>query len=277
MKFKCLFAVVLILVSTGIAVSQFSVNFKADKEIGCNSLTVHFTDDIQASPITKWYWEFGDNTFDSVQNPVHTYNQIGNYTVKLTATRNYIVSVSKTKTDFIKIYDIPVVNFSATDTVFSTSFSYLFSSATSLDTSGYIYTWKFGDNDSSSGSKAIHNYKAAGTYSVFHQVKSNYGCMNDTTKEIIVTSKFSVPNIFTPNGDGVNDEFIIKTSGSNTFTFDVFDRWGNLLYSETAPSIHWDGRTMAGTMAVPGTYYYILTSKDDAAHSKKAGSFELIR
>lgn len=278
MRVRILFIFFFIGASTGITLSQFIVSFKANNEIGCDSLTVQFTDETQASGITKRVWAFGDNTFDSIQqNPTHKYNQKGNYTVKLTVTRVTTDTVvkSETKTDFIKIYSSPSANFSASDSAFSTSFTLLFTSG--FDTAGYTYYWKFGDNDTALTSKVIHNYKTAGTYSVFHQVKSNYGCTNDTTKEIKVVSKFSVPNVFTPNGDGINDEFIIKTSGSSTFTFEVFDRWGNLLYSDVASVIRWDGRTLAGTPSLAGTYFYVLTSKDDATHSKQAGFFELVR
>jgi PKD repeat protein len=78
--------------------------FTSDVTSGAVPLTVHFTDQSTGNP-TSWNWDFGDGTSDTLQNPVHTYNQVGTYTVKLTISdgiqfyalekKNYItVSVS---------------------------------------------------------------------------------------------------------------------------------------------------------------------------------------
>ena len=74
-------------------------NFSAEPTKGKYPLTVNFTDLSTDTP-TSWLWDFGDGTTSTEQNPIHTYNTCGSFTVKLTV--NYTVgSDTKTKTDYI--------------------------------------------------------------------------------------------------------------------------------------------------------------------------------
>ncbi len=96
------------------------------------------------------------------------------------------------------------------------------------------------------------------TYTVTVTVSS--GC--ETTREVTVTVdedfRVDLPNLFTPNGDGINDFFII----SNIFTYDaevlIFNRWGTELYSSTAYQNDWDGTNNDGDPLTDGTYYYVV-------------------
>ncbi len=83
---------------------QFA-NFTATPTFGKTPLTVTFTDTSDASP-NEWYWEFGDGTNTTEQNPVHTYSTPGNYTVSLNAT-NDDGTGSITKPDYITVTNLP--------------------------------------------------------------------------------------------------------------------------------------------------------------------------
>ncbi|HXC05250.1 MAG TPA: PKD domain-containing protein, partial [Bacteroidia bacterium] len=91
----------------------------------------------------------------------------------------------------------------------------------------------------------------------------NLGCVNsDSVKVVflICDDKPVVPNIFTPNGDGSND--ILSVSGlciRNTYKFEVYDRWGILMFTTQVRNAGWDGRTLAGQNAQEGSYFYIIT------------------
>ncbi len=68
---------------------------------------------------------------------------------------------------------------------------------------------------------------------------------------------YRLPNTFTPNGDGANDIFRPR---QNQFVaavnFQLFNRWGNLMYETTLPELNWDGTVSSGKEAPEGTYYY---------------------
>ncbi len=76
-------------------------DFTGTPTSGTESLTVQFTDQSSNSP-TSWSWNFGDSDTSTDQNPTHTYNNLGNYTVSLTATNSY-GDDTETKTDYISV------------------------------------------------------------------------------------------------------------------------------------------------------------------------------
>lgn len=96
------------------------------------------------------------------------------------------------------------------------------------------------------------------------------GCFGDTT--FITESTFIevdppvgvqtiVPNVFTPNGDNINDEFkIIGVSNYcyDTLTIQIYDRWGKLVYESSDPEFAWDGKNPKGKDVAEGTYYVII-------------------
>jgi gliding motility-associated-like protein len=68
------------------------------------------------------------------------------------------------------------------------------------------------------------------------------------------------PNVFTPNGDGMNDVFYLKTNGSFApcTRMHIYNRWGQLLFKSSGNNLRWDAHTSAGKKVPPGTYFYTL-------------------
>lgn len=99
-----------------------------------------------------------------------------------------------------------------------------------------------------------------------------------TVCDIPLTSDISVPNIFTPNNDGINDVFKITCKNILTLHCRIYDRWGILVEELTAPNQVWDARTTSGMVASDGVYYYIIEAKgeDSKSYSEK-GFIHLIR
>jgi PKD repeat protein len=83
-----------------------AADFSANRTSGVKPLTVEFTDK-SVNPVTSWLWDFGDGGTSTAQNPYHTYNSIGTYTVTLTVTGPGGTDV-ETKIDYIRIADIVV-------------------------------------------------------------------------------------------------------------------------------------------------------------------------
>ena len=89
------------------------------------------------------------------------------------------------------------------------------------------------------------------------------GCVVKGSTTIQVIDHVNVPNTFTPNNDGINDKWeILGLSTYNNCKIQVFDRYGQLVFSETGYSVPWDG-TRHGKPVPPGTYYYIIETKTD--------------
>lgn len=76
----------------------------------------------------------------------------------------------------------------------------------------------------------------------------------------LIEKEIIVPNVFSPNGDGINDSFYFE------FPFEkisIFNRWGIKVFETTKSNIFWDGRTTSGNEAVDGSYYYIIETKNN--------------
>ena len=74
-----------------------------------------------------------------------------------------------------------------------------------------------------------------------------------------------IPNIFTPNGDGINDGFGVEfTPLENVMDFQMFiyDRWGRLVFSTTDSQTFWDGNNQNGRPHAEGVYYCVLSFKN---------------
>jgi len=105
-----------------------------------------------------------------------------------------------------------------------------------------------------------------GSYPVQLAVTSSNGCSDFSNGVITVNELFNlfVPSAFTPNGDGINDVFQLQGTGIdvNNFQFDIFNRWGERVFSSTDPSQAWTGGASGGDYYIPnGVYnYYIATN-----------------
>jgi gliding motility-associated-like protein len=110
-----------------------------------------------------------------------------------------------------------------------------------------------------SGSNPTHNFGAPGTYPVT-LIVSNGACVDTAMTTIVVdySEILIIPNVMSPNGDGINDQFFITHNGFKEFKITILNRWGQIMYSADAPSFHWDGKDPDGDIVSDGTYYYML-------------------
>ncbi len=87
---------------------------------------------------------------------------------------------------------------------------------------------------------------------------NEYGCTDTASVAINIYEPLFIPSAFSPNGDGVNDLFRIKNFGyQKVMEFEVYNRWGQSVFSTTDGTSGWDGR-YNGELAVAGSYYYLI-------------------
>jgi len=141
---------------------------------------------------------------------------------------------------------------------------------------GTSWSWNFGDGNSSTQQNPTNNYGASGTYTVILTVTNAAGCTDTAQSIVTVLEGILIPNVFSPNGDGTNDEFYIPNSGLKEYSIEIYDRWGVKIFESTAPSIHWDGRSTSGMACTDGTYYYILHAVSNTKDYSTTGFVTLI-
>jgi gliding motility-associated-like protein len=127
---------------------------------------------------------------------------------------------------------------------------------------GTSYTWSFGDGNGlgSNDTTVTHVYNTDGYFPVILTAQNGY-CKDTAVRYIKVEliSKFVVPNVFTPNGDGKNDVFTFDALNMGEITLSIFDRWGLKMFESTSSgNVIWDGKNKSGNTVTDGTYFYII-------------------
>ncbi len=125
------------------------------------------------------------------------------------------------------------------------------------------YTWDFGDGSGSSQESPGHTFSEEGTYQVSLVATSDKGCSDTLTRSVTIfieeplEPQMEVPNVFTPNGDGINDFFTVAGQGWPVFSISIYNRWGGLVYQSNDLNFKWDGKHNGNDCAA-GTYMYLV-------------------
>ena len=150
---------------------------------------------------------------------------------------------------------------------------------TSLGAASFV--WNFNDGNTSSLTNPSNLFQNQGTYTVVMVAFNSAGtCSSVATVVITVEDPFllEVPNVFTPNGDGVNDVFTIKSKGVKDITLQIFNRWGQKMYEFSGVKAAWDGLTSQGIEVPDATYFYFIkASSFDGKIVEQQGTVNLFK
>jgi gliding motility-associated-like protein len=190
------------------------------------------------------------------------------------STVKWLRSVAKDCTVRIDTFNTRFVNF---DIGLPMQVSYCPGDTIVLDASAAgatAYQWQDGSGQSL--------FKAGMPGNYWVQATRNNCIMSDTIRVIMSNCNncFSIPNAFTPNGDGKNDKFrpLIQCPALR-FEMKLFNRYGELMWSANDPNLSWDG-TFNGQKQQPGVYFYLIKIRFDSGWVKEEtykGDFTLIR
>jgi gliding motility-associated-like protein len=216
---------------------------------------------------------FGTNTSSITSGsntPTPTVNSVGIYTLMVT---NLVTGCTKTATVNVT-KDNVVALFTADPTTGEAPLTINFTNG-SIGASNY--NWNFGNGGTSTNINPNTIFNTAGTYTVV-LIASSTSCSDTTAKTIIVEDGFTIeiPNVFTPNGDAINDAFHIKITGVKSAEGYIYNRWGQLLHSWDALNVAWDGKGSNGENCPDATYYYLIKVIDKKGKEHIAPGYVLI-
>lgn len=240
------------------------VNFTAGPLEGCPTLTVDFTDMSGYGGAATYDWDFGDGTTGSGATVSHAYSEPGSYTITLQVSLSQSCKSALTQPQYVTVYPTPIASFVGFPDVLDQLNPFLNVTNTSATATSWIYD--FGDNSPTvSGLPNVtHTYMDTGTYIVTQYITNEFGCKDSTSQGIRVNPAFSiyVPNAFTPNGDGINDVFMVKGIEVKDFALYIFNRWGQTIFTSNDINVGWDGRGNDNNVCQDEVYLYRIFYTD---------------
>jgi gliding motility-associated-like protein len=234
---------------------------------------------LTSATCTNLSWNFGNGSTSNNTSETICFNNAGSFDVSLRCTdANGCINNSIIQNAVI-VDQTPVADFSITPgNIVSTGSSVIFMADTS-SAIGASYEWYFDDASSgnlntSTETNPNHVYNNTGNYCIV-LIASLNNCRDTISKCIDVLSdpKIIIPNLFTPNGDGINDLFLVTADGITQFEIQFFDRWGELVFNSKSINVSWDGKNSNGKKVSDGVYYYIVTYTDFKNQTKTLTGF----
>ena len=227
------------------------------------------------SSVVAWNWSFGDGNTSTDQNPLNVYANSGNYNVSLTATSAFGCSDSIAQSTLV--LQGPSADFNASDYDVNLNESITFIDASSPQPL-VSWAWDFDDGMGTDNQQnTTYSFDSTGTYNVMLAVEDANGCTDTTYKNIVVFMGPAVPLAFSPNGDNANDLFFVQGGPFIEMEFNIYNNWGELIFSTTDTNAGWDG-TYNGVNQPLGVYVYTVKCKtEDNTTHQLSGDVTLLR
>jgi gliding motility-associated-like protein len=242
--------------------------FAANTTTACAPSSITFSATTgSASDTYNWYVDLKDMI--GITNPV-SYNFLNadTFSIDLAITNTLTGCHSViTRPNYIVIFPQPVAEFYAVPPITSIldpTISFI------NTTKGAVsYIWNFGDpaavggGNNSTFENPTHTYGFSGTYNVSLLATSIHGCTDVVSHPVEITPDFAlyIPNCFTPDANGKNDMFQPLGVGidEDNYRMDIFDRWGENIFTSNNFRKGWDGTVKGSTKTAPqGVYIYKL-------------------
>ncbi|MEM0996837.1 MAG: gliding motility-associated C-terminal domain-containing protein [Bacteroidota bacterium] len=237
------------------------VDFTPSLREGCDTLLVDFANNSQFG--ATYAWDFGNGSSSPLESPSSTYTT-GIFDVRLTVTSPEGCVNSATEFALITVLPTPQASFVSDPDLDRTEFLLVSDpSVTLTQTSVFanFHNWAFSTGDSIYGGDAQYTFPDSGTYTITLASINRFGCLDRESRTIRVLQDpfLWVPNAFTPNGDLLNDEFVVQGLMVTEYEIRIFDRWGKEIFVGQSINDHWDGR-FASEPVTEGNYIYRINA-----------------
>ena len=235
-------------------------SFTVDKQDVCVGQGISFADNSNPADgtTTQWNWNMGDGTIRTMPSFIYTYNNANAYNVSLYITNSFGCR-SSTFTKQVTVNPYPTVNAGPDLFILQDGNDTIQPIITAINP---IYLWT--PNMYFLSSNTIKSPVVKGVEDITYRitVTGRGGCVASDEVFIKVLKGPEIPNIFSPNGDGVHDTWVIKYLDTYPeSTVEIFNRYGQRIFSSVGYGTAWDG-TVNGKPVPIGTYYYVVNPKN---------------
>jgi gliding motility-associated-like protein len=247
--------------------------FTVSPDTLCQGSDNEFSDESTSnnSTINKWSWNFGDGSTDSEKDPVKRYQLPGNYTVTLEVT-NSAGCTSQPFTKQVVVYLQPVIDAGPSFTVPQGTVVQF--NPTANDSTVLSFSWTPGTG--LSNANTLRPSLVAMNDETYTLTAMGEGqCTASDFLKVKILKPVSVPNAFSPNGDGIHDTWnITNLSDYPGCTVEVFNRYGQRMFYSAGYTTPWNG-TAGGKPLPMATYYYVIHLKN--GFEPRTGSVTIIK
>jgi gliding motility-associated-like protein len=239
---------------------------------GVNSVFTNASTDPMGSLITNYNWAFGDGTTSTLQNPTKLYNTAQSYTASLTVI-NAAGCVSNPFTKNVVVAVQPVID-AGPAIVVPLGSSVMFS-GTANSVNGVVFAWSPANVLTNANTLTPTHIATADRTFTLTATSTIGNCTASDVLTVKVLKPVSIPNAFSPNGDGINDRWVIENLPDYADCMvAIFNRYGQKIYEQKGYSNAWDG-TVNGKPMPLATYYYVIDLKNGFTPLK--GSITIIK
>ncbi len=239
---------------TGPKLTVYHVQFDfISDSVLCEPSTVEITNTSVEIPTAFDSWQWAFSTGDTVKTKDATLNvDYGMFDVSLTANVKEC-TFQLDSSSFLKVLRRLNADFSISENPAKTMETVVFTNETDTAFGLPVFTlWDFGTGATSDEFDGSYSYMNYGDFNVTLKTYIHEQCPNTLTLPITVLKEYLIPNVFTPNGDGINDMFLEDMPEVDLI---ILNRWGQKLYDGKGG---WNGMCNGENMSA-GTYYYIIT------------------
>jgi gliding motility-associated-like protein len=259
--------------------SKNLIDFEFAPNTGCPPLQVDFIDRSTHEGAVDLFWNFGDGNLGQDSLATNTYTRTGYYDLGLMmiAKEKCVDTLVKTIDSAIHVLEAPSALLLVSDTSLSIkapNFQFDGRAAQNYSQSFFIIEDQIID-----GLIVDYTFEDTGTYVVKQVLINSLGCTDTALVNVYVYDVFEViiPNVFTPNGDGINDRFEPKAIGVYDYKLKVFNRYGEMVFQSNNLGLQWDGR-IRGKKAQSGVYFYQIQMVDfESKKHEYRGSLTLLK
>ncbi|MFN5911115.1 MAG: PKD domain-containing protein [Bacteroidota bacterium] len=241
-----------------------TIDFRVEPGPRCAPALVQFTDESVADSPLLYAWNFGDGGTSTAQNPSHTYSEPGSYSVSLgvIATEGCVDTLYLLQQDAVTIHPSPVSAFTVSPEVTDICHPEVVFSDLSQGAEEIFYWFNDGGTFMDDAEPVIvYPYQNSGYHYPYQVAINEFGCRDTSRSEVYIEPfLIYIPNTFTPDGNEFNNDFnAFYALEVLEWEFKIYDRWGELVFETTDPTMAWDGVYMNEFGIVPsGTYAYVL-------------------
>ena len=223
------------------------------------------------------------NSFNDTSSFVHIYDLAGTYNVNVILSDDDGCQVPY-------LLDPITIFYADIDAFFTSSMSegqvtesFVFDDQSTSTLSNIVsWDWDFSTSTISNNTDQDVEFSSenSGEQTIILTVSDTNGCSDSYQLQVLISADFTIPNVFTPNADGVNDFFSLDFDAFNGYDFVIVNRWGNVVMdgNDFSGTKMWDGNNKQGKECAEGVYFYKFIGHfyDDSSIIKH-GNVTLIR